>query len=52
MTLTYTCTGCGRGLDPDELAEHGHVCDDWWEDHGIYDELPKIAVDHQNGSQT
>lgn len=41
---TYTCTGCKDVLDPHELDEYGHVCDGWWDDHSIYDEIPRILV--------
>ncbi|WP_194385340.1 hypothetical protein [Microbacterium luteum] len=45
---TYTCTGCNRVLDPAQLEEYGHVCDGWWDEHGIYDELPRIRVEAPN----
>ena len=44
MTWEYTCTGCKEQLDPYDLDEFGHVCDGWWDEHGVFDELPKIHV--------
>lgn len=44
MTFTYTCMGCKEQLDPYDITEFGHVCDGWWDDHGVFDVLPEIAV--------
>lgn len=47
----YTCTGCKEELDPYELDEFGHTCNGWWDDHSIFDEVPKILVESATGEQ-
>jgi hypothetical protein len=37
---TVTCERCGDERDAAEHDEYGHVCDDWWDEHGIFDALP------------
>lgn len=44
VQLAYTCTVCNEQLDSQDIGEFGHVCDGWWDDHGVFDALPKIAV--------